>query len=196
MEQQIQDLINSIKKDGIESANNESKKILDDANKKAEMIISEATKKKNEMLEEAKKQIALERESSMAAVKQGARDLSLSFVKGTEEKFTQILKTKIDDSFSADVLKEVIVLAIQSEFDSKDVVVELPEKYKKTIADSILSDIKKEVEKDGLAFSFSSSLSGGFRVIEKDGKAYIDLSSDEVTKLLYPYVSSTLRDMI
>lgn len=196
MEQQIQDLINSIKKDGIESANNESKKILDDANKKAEMIISEATKKKNEMLEEAKKQIALERESSMAAVKQGARDLSLSFVKGTEEKFTQILKTKIDDSFSADVLKEVIVLAIQSEFDSKDVVVELPEKYKKTIADSILSDIKKEVEKDGLAFSFSSSLSGGFRVIENDGKAYIDLSSDEVTKLLYPYVSSTLRDMI
>ena len=44
MEQQIQDLIASIKKDGIESATNESKKILEEARKEAERIVNEVMK--------------------------------------------------------------------------------------------------------------------------------------------------------
>ena len=69
MEQQIQDLIASIKKDGIESATNESKKILEEARKEAERIVDEAKKERDKIIADGKKTIEIERESSISSVK-------------------------------------------------------------------------------------------------------------------------------
>ena len=91
MEQQIQDLIASIKKDGIESATNESKKILEEARKEADLILKEAKAEKEKMIADAKKEIELERESSISSVKQAARDVTLTLKKSLEEKFQKIL---------------------------------------------------------------------------------------------------------
>ena len=61
--------------------------------------------------------------------------------------------------------------------------------------DSILaSQFSKELEK-GITLRASSSVSGGFKVYSKDGSAYIDLSDEEITKLLYPYLSSSLKEL-
>ena len=59
MEQQIQDLIASIKKDGIESATNESKKILEEARKEAERIVNEARKERDKIIADGKKTIEI-----------------------------------------------------------------------------------------------------------------------------------------
>lgn len=194
MEQQIQDLINSIKKDGIDSATNESKRIIEEAEKKAETIISQANAEKEKLIADGMRQLEKEKESFSQSLKMAARDLSLSFKKEVEGKIQALLDEKVKGAFDEVLLKDLLKTVIEAEFKC-DVTVELPQEKKTQVASSLASELASSLNK-GVELSFSSSLQGGFRVIAKDGRAFIDLSDDEVTKLLYPYLSSSVRDLI
>ena len=193
MEQQIQDLIASIKKDGIESATNESKKILEEARKEAERIVNEAKKERDKIIADGKKTIEIERESSISSVKQAARDVSLTLRKNLEDKFKKILGQKVSSSLDEKVIAEAIVAVVKGECNGCDVEVskEMVDKVNAVLS----SQFAKELE-NGVTLRASSSVSGGFKVYSKDGSAYIDLSDEEITKLLYPYLSSSLKEII
>ena len=194
MEQQIQDLINSIKKDGIDSATNESKRIIEEAEKKAEAIIKDANAERDKLIADGMRQLEKEKESFSQSLKMAARDLSLSFKKEVEGKIQALLDEKVKGAFDEALLKDLLKTVIEAEFKG-DVVVELPQEKKTAIAQSLAEELASSLKK-GVELSFSSSLQGGFRVIAKDGRAFIDLSDDEVTKLLYPYLSSSVRELI
>ena len=53
MELQIQDLVSSIKKDGIDSANQQAAAILADARKQADAIVAEAKSQADKLREDA-----------------------------------------------------------------------------------------------------------------------------------------------
>ena len=192
MEQQIQDLIASIKKDGIESATNESKKILEEARKEADRIVNEAKKERDKIIADGKKTIGIERESSISSVKQAARDVSLTLRKNLEEKFQKILGQKVSSALDEKVLAEAIVAVVKGESDGCVVEVnkDMVDKVNALLTSQFASDLEK-----GVTLRSSSSVSGGFRVYSKDGSAYIDLTDDEITKLLYPYLSSSLKEL-
>ncbi len=194
MEQQIQDLINSIKKEGIDSANEEKKKIIEEAEAKAAAIIKEANAEKDKLLSDSMRQIEKEKESLRESLKMAARDLSLSFKKEVELKIQTLLDEKVKNAFDYDTLKSLLKTVIENEFKG-DVAVVLPDDKKKEIALSLAEELAGELSR-GVELTFSQSLSGGFRVVAKDGRAYIDLSDDECAKLLYPYISSSVRELI
>lgn len=194
MEQQIQDLINSIKKEGIDSANEEKKKIIEEAEAKAAAIIKEANAEKDKLLSDSMRQIEKEKESLRESLKMAARDLSLSFKKEVELKIQALLDEKVKNAFDYDTLKSLLKTVIENEFKG-DVAVVLPDDKKKEIALSLAEELAGELSR-GVELTFSQSLSGGFRVVAKDGRAYIDLSDDECAKLLYPYISSSVRELI
>ena len=193
MEQQIQDLIASIKKDGIESATNESKKILEEARKEAERIVNEAKKERDKIIADGKKTIEIERESSISSVKQAARDVSLTLRKNLEDKFKKILGQKVSSSLDEKVIAEAIVAVVKGECNGCDV--EVSKEMVDKVNAVLTSQFAKELE-NGVTLRASSSVSGGFKVYSKDGSAYIDLSDEEITKLLYPYLSSSLKEII
>ncbi len=194
MEQQIQDLINSIKKEGIDSATEESRKIIEEATRKAEAIVKEAEAEKEKMLSDGMRRLEKEKASFSESLKMAARDLSLSFRKEIEGKIQALLDEKVNSSFDEATLKELLKTVIEAEFKG-DVVVTLPEEKRKSIASSLLSELASELDR-GVELSFSQSLQGGFKVAAKDGRAYIDLSDEETVKLLYPYISSSVRELI
>lgn len=194
MEQQIQDLINSIKKEGIDSANEEKKKIIEEAEAKAAAVIKEANAEKDKLLSDSMRQIEKEKESLRESLKMAARDLSLSFKKEVELKIQALLDEKVKNAFDYDTLKSLLKTVIENEFKG-DVAVVLPDDKKKEIALSLAEELAGELSR-GVELTFSQSLSGGFRVVAKDGRAYIDLSDDECAKLLYPYISSSVRELI
>ena len=193
MEQQIQDLIASIKKDGIESATNESKKILEEARKEAERIVNEAKKERDKIIADGKKTIEIERESSISSVKQAARDVSLTLRKSLEEKFKKILGQKVSSALDERVLADAIVAVVKGECNGCDV--EVSKEMVDKVNAVLTSQFAQELEK-GVTLRSSSSVSGGFKVYSKDGSAYIDLSDEEISKLLYPYLSSSLKEII
>lgn len=195
MEQQIQDLIASIKKDGIDKANEESARIINEANKKAEEIIARANADKDKLLEDARKQIAIEKDSSSAAIKQAARDVSLSVKKEIEDKLNRILSGKLAEELHGDVLAKCIEGAIKSDSTNNDACIEVSKDDFATLEKVLADRFSKEIS-EGLVFKASLDVTSGFRVVEKNGEAYVDYSADSCTELLMPYLSDSLKGII
>lgn len=195
MEQQIQDLIASIRKEGIDEATKESERIISEAKAKAAEIVAKAEADKEKLIENARKTIEIERLSSEAAIKQAARDVSLSLKKSIEDEFQAILTQKVDKALHGNVLVKVIEAVVKAEASSSNVYVELSDADFKALTAELAEAFKIEVA-NGLEFRASSSVATGFRVIEKDGSSYIDMTGEECSKLLFPYISSSLRELL
>ncbi len=193
MEQQIQDLVASIRKEGIERATAEAQEIISKAKAEAESIIRDAEEKSAKMKADAEKAIAIERSSSEAAIKQAARDVSLSLRKSIEDQYSRILTADISAAMHGESLAEIIKAVISADAEGK--IIEISPKDMEVLKARLTSIFAQEISK-GFEFRPSTRVSAGFRISEKDGSGYIDVSPEKCQELLYPYLSENLKGII
>jgi len=79
MEVQLQELIDQIKKDGVEAAETEAASILASAQAEAEKIIAEARAAADKMILDAKNENDRTMKSGEDAIRQAGRNLLISF---------------------------------------------------------------------------------------------------------------------
>ena len=193
MEQQIQDLVASIRKEGIETAKAEAGKLIADAKAQAAAIIRDAEAEKEKILSDARKAIELEKSSAEASITQAARNASLSLRKSIEEEFSRILRDGAGKAMHGEVLAALIKSAVSSDAAGKNV--EISKEDMDSLRSSLSSVFASEIAK-GMEFRTSASISSGFRIAEKDGSGYVDYSDEECTRLLFPYLSDSLKEIL
>ena len=108
MELQIQDLVSSIRKDGIDAANAEAEAIISEAKKKAEMIIADAKAEAKNIQETSEKEINILKESAALSAEQAKRDAMLAFKNEVQAEFEKILSAKIKNNLSDAALGKLI----------------------------------------------------------------------------------------
>ena len=91
MELQIQDLVSSIKKDGIESANREAAQILADAKAQAEKIVADARSEADKLRADAQAEIGVFKASAQLSAEQAKRDAVLAFRQEIGAELTKLL---------------------------------------------------------------------------------------------------------
>ena len=92
MELQIQDLVSSIKKDGIDSANQQAAAILADARKQADAIIADAKSQADKLRDDAKAEIEVFKNSAQLSAQQAKRDAVAGIPAGKfQREFEKIL---------------------------------------------------------------------------------------------------------
>lgn len=175
MEIQIQDLVQSIKHDGIEEAKKEAAAVVDAAKVQAQEIIEDARKEASRMIDDANREI----ESAKALVKQAQRDAVLSVKKELEALLDGILSSEVSKTMTGEQLSKVIVAAINGEDPSKYVL------EVKDVNDSLKSGLAKELEK-GLEIKPVKNAS--VRLCLKDGSGFYDFSDEEIANLLKPFL--------
>ena len=79
MELQIQDLVSSIRKEGVEAANAEAEAIIAEAKKKADSIVRGAQTEAQQYKDAAEKEINILKESAEVSADQAKRDAVLAF---------------------------------------------------------------------------------------------------------------------
>ena len=192
MEQQIQDLVSSIRKEGIEEANKQSAEIVAKASSEAEKILTDAKKKAEKLVEDAKNECDLREQSSKAALAQAARDVSLELKKSIEEQFSRILSTSVSSAMDKSLLSRLVEDVVKAEL--KNVTIEVSGSDANAVVAACTSTLAKEL-KNGLAIKVGSS-STGLKISSNDGSGYFDLSAEETAELLKPYLSSALKAYI
>ncbi len=180
MELQIQDLVSSIRKEGVEAANAEAEAILAEAKKKADSIVSTAKNEAQQYKDTAEKEINILKESAEVSAEQAKRDAVLAFKTEIQGEFEKILKTKIGKELSGDGLGKLIRAAVAGE-NVADCVAEVAE-----VSDALKSELAKEI-KDGLEIRPTKGVQTGFRLASKDGSGYFDCSDDGIMEMLMPY---------
>ena len=173
MELQIQDLVSSIRKDGIDAANAEAEAIISEAKKKAEMIIADAKAEAKNIQETSEKEINILKESA-------ALNAMLAFKNEVQAEFEKILSAKIKNNLSDAALGKLIQAVVADE-DVQNYSVEVAE-----VSDSLKAELAEEI-KNGLEIKPTKSVRAGFRLVAKDGSGYFDCSDEEIMQMLMPY---------
>ncbi len=180
MELQIQDLVSSIRKEGIEAANTEAESIIAEAKKKAESIVAVAKAEAQQFKDASEKEISILRESAAVSAEQAKRDAVLAFKSEIQEEFQKILAADIRKEFSGESLGKLIRAAVAGE-DVANYAAEVSD-----VSAVLKSELAEEI-KNGLEIRPGKNVQNGFRLAAKDGSGYFDCSDDGIMEMLMPY---------
>ena len=180
MELQIQDLVTSIRKEGIDAANSEADSILAEAKKKAEAIVADAKAEAARAKESAEKEIGILRESAIVSADQAKRDAMLAFKGEVQAEFEKLLGSEIRKSLDGEALGKLIRAAVEGEDVSK-YTAEVAE-----VSEGLKAELAEEIKK-GLKICPTKGVSAGFKLAANDGSGYFDCSDEEIMEMLMPH---------
>lgn len=197
MDIRVQELLDRIKKDGVESAEAEAAKIRSDAEARRDSIIADAEKEAKAIVERAKADAARTEESGKAALVQASRDLLLAFRGQVEQTLSLIVKSDVEAAFDADIIKKALpaILEAWSRDGRDDLTVLLPAKDLKAL-DAYFRDKLSVAFKKGLEIKPLKDTRAGFRIAEKGGAVYYDFSATSVADMIGAYLNARLASIV
>ena len=180
MDDQLQELIEKIKKDGVAAAEKSASEKISQAQSEAEKIIANAKEEADKIIKAAKDETARMEKAGEDAIRQTSRNLVLSFRDSITKELSAIVTAETEKAYSSDLLSKLIpetVKAWTSKTEASEVSVLLNEKDLKELESSLKAALKSEISK-GLTLKADNGVNSGFRVGVKDGAAFYDFSAE------------------
>ena len=197
MTTELKNLIERIKKDGVEQAESEAAKIAEDAKLKAKEIIDEAGRKAQEIIAAANEDASRLKTSSEHALKQAARDALLSLRGRVTEFFARVVKANVQDELSPTVLKDIILQAVEHCIKEgiMDIEVVVSPADKKALEKKLFAALRKEA-KEKVLLKAGKGIEKGFRIGERDKNSYLDFTDQAIAEGFKRYLSPKLVDAL
>ena len=191
MEIQLQELIEQIKKDGVDAAEAKAASILAAAKAEAEKIISDAKAQADRMIADAKNENAKTVKSGEDAIRQAGRNLLISFRESVARELKALVSDNVNAVYSSDAFAKLIVNAVEgwmSKPESDDISVILNSADLAKLEEAVLAQLKAKML-GGVTLKANDNFDGGFRVAVENGTVYYDYSAEAVTDMLSNYLS-------
>ena len=198
MEIQLKELIDQIKKDGVEAAETEAQAILKAANDEAEKIVLGAKIEAEKIIQDVKKDCERMVKSSEDAIRQAGRNLLISFRESVTAELKAIVGEKVNSVYSSDELAELIISIVENwanKPDAEDMEVILNTEDLGKLEEALLAALKEKMLK-GITLKANDSFDGGFRISVNNGSAYYDYSSEAVVDMLSNYLSPKVAELL
>ena len=198
MEIQLQELIDQIKKDGIEAAENEAASILAVAKVEAQKIVEEANSEADKIMANAKLENERLVKSGEDAIRQAGRNLLISFRESISKELNVILSEKVSNVYSSEAFSNLIINVIEnlsSDKDSQNIEVILNAETLRALEEAILAGLKEKML-NGVTLRANDNFDGGFRIAKKDGDSYYDYSTEAVVEMLSNYLSPKVTKLL
>jgi V/A-type H+-transporting ATPase subunit E len=197
MDIQLQELIDKIKRDGIEAASQEAASVKSQAEGEAKRIVELARKEAEDIVSGAKADAERFEKAGQAALEQASRNLVLAFKAEIEGLLGRIVSRELSASYGDDVLKAVLPDLIKSWAAGKEASfdVMLPQADLDRLGLYFTGKLSEELGK-GVELKPDRGLGAGFRIANKDGSAYYDFSAEAVAELLSAYLNPRLAGIL
>jgi V/A-type H+-transporting ATPase subunit E len=199
MVKQVQELIDKIKREGVEAGEKKAQDIEQLAKLQGEKIVKDAQKKAQEIIEQAKGEAKKLEDSAKMSIKQASRDMILSLRKEIVTLLGQIVLKDVHSSLASDALLEIIkeLILKSSEASVSSVRIELSLKDKEKLTEHVLAKLQKEIKKEIVIHS-AEDISAGLRISFDKGKSSFDFSDQSLAEYLSlhlnPQISALLKD--
>ena len=197
MDIQVQELIDKIKKDGIETASKEASKIRTEAESEARRIVDLAKKEADDIVSRGKQDAQRAEKAGIAALEQASRNLVLAFKDEIQALLDRIIAEHVSTNYSDDVLKAALPEVLKSWAGGKgnDLSVLLPESELSKLKEFFSEKLTEQLWK-GVELKTSRKLTSGFHISNKDGSVYYDFSAEAVAQLLSTYLNPKLAEIL
>jgi len=193
MDIRVQELLEKIKRDGVDTAEAEAAKIISDAEAKRAAIIATAEKDAKGIIARAEADAERAEAAGKAALAQASRDLILAFSGEMQKVLGSMVRSEVEASFDADTIKKVLpsILEAWAKDGRDDLSVLLPAKDLSAL-EAFFKDKLGAALKRGMELKPLKDAKAGFRIVEKGGAAYYDFSAQAVADMLGSYLNARL----
>ena len=198
MEIQLQELIEQIKRDGVEAAEIQAAEILKAAQAQADQMISEAQAQADAILRNARKETDQMTAAGEEAIRQAGRNLLISFRESVVRELQTITKDNVSEVYSSEDFAKLIVRGVEgwvSQPDAGDISVILNSKDLKRLEETLLAEFRNRML-TGVTLSASDHFDGGFRISIQNGSAYYDYTTEAVVDMLSNYLSPRITKLL
>lgn len=188
--EQLQELLDKIKKDGVAAAEKQAAEIVAEAEKKAAQIVSDAKSKADAASKAAAAETKRLEKASCDAITQAARNMLLSFRDGLVRELDKIVKADTEKAYSGKLLKTLVPETVKAWVarGEDDLTVLLSENDLKDLESEFKSALKAEIA-NGLEIKADPAMTKGFRIGINNGAAFYDYSAEELSELFASYLN-------
>lgn len=199
MDVQLQELLDRIKTEGVEAAEEQAQRVLAEAQARSAEILAGAQKEAAKIVAEARAEASRFEHNATEAVRQAGRDLILGLKGRIAALFDALLRQETRAAYTPAVLQEAVVALVKA-WAGKDaaaapVQVLLPADQLAAVEKALQSRLAGEIKK-GLEIQGLPGLEAGFRVGMKDGSAYFDLSDEGIAQILAEFLTPRVAAII
>jgi len=198
MEIQLQELIDKIKKDGIEAATAEAAKLKSNAETEAGKLVAAAQKEAADIVSRAKADAERTERAGKAALEQASRNLVLAFKGEIQALLDKLVVQGVSAAYDTDTLKKVLpelLKAWTAKSGAAPLDLLLSEKELAQLKTWSQGALASELQK-GLTLKSDRNLGAGFKIANKDGSSYYDFSAESVAELLSAYLNPQLAGIL
>lgn len=199
MPEELQGLLDQIRRDGVDKARNEADAIVAAAKEQARTIGQKAGEEAAAIVARAGQESRLLEERSRKALEQAARDLILSVGAAIRSLLNSIVKKEVSQALTAETIKDVLggimkAYAGQTAGTTPMDVLVSPAQQKQ-LADYFLGRFKAELP-GGLQVRADPALSSGFRISMRDRNVEHDFSGPAIAEALGQLLRPELAEIV
>jgi V/A-type H+-transporting ATPase subunit E len=190
MAEELKELIEKIKEEGVMAGEARARDIEEESRKRASSMLEKARKEAAIIVEEAMKKAAESEESGRASLKQAGRDLLLSVRKELCAMLDKITMSHIHKALDPSEMARIIMTLIKDHGSGpeSDIVVSLRKDDLDKLEKGLFGDLRNEIKK-GVTLKASDDIRGGFTISYDAGRSYYDFTD----KALAGYMAASLR---
>ncbi|MCX7949548.1 MAG: V-type ATP synthase subunit E [Treponemataceae bacterium] len=197
MDIQLQELLDKIKRDGVEAATTQAEAIIQEAKQRAATIVEQAKKEAETQVKRAQEETARLEKASIAAIEQAARNGLLQFKDEVQALLDRLVTASVEKVYDEKVLQEclptILTEWVRKGQDSLELLLS-PSDVEK-LKNSLFKKLSDELAR-GVELKADRTLKQGFRIAQKDGALYYDFSAPAVAELLCTYLNPRLAEIL
>jgi V/A-type H+-transporting ATPase subunit E len=197
MDAQLNEIIQTIKSEGIANAERQAAEIKKKAEEEAEQTVKDAEKRAEEIVGDARAEAQKHEASGKEALTQAGRDLILNLQNRITALFDTVIRQSADEAYSSNAVSDAIVALIKAWPDKQttNLDVLLPESQRDTLESQLRGKLAEEM-KSGLEIKPVRGIDSGFRIAVKDGSVYYDFTAEGIADVLAAYLNPRLQETI
>ncbi|BCR21539.1 V-type ATP synthase subunit E [Borrelia sp. HM] len=195
MQFEVKDLINKIKKDGLEEAEKLANEILLNAKRDAEAIILKAENEATKLKMQAKKEADEYKKHSLEASHQAVRDLIIATEKNIKSLFKIYLRDSIANVCNDNFLAELIIKVVDvwSNNNNLDIIID------ESDISNLLSMLRAKIGdrlNSAVEIKPFKGIGKGFKIQQRDGNLYYDFTSKTIADILFEYLNPRFKEIM
>lgn len=195
MEENLEALLQKIRREGVEQAKEEARKIEDRTREESDKIIADAKGRAEEKLQKSEEECKRMKQALFDELELAARDLVLSVEQRVLQIFKNILEEKMSNSLSSDPVTFIRTIVDKWQPSTQGWRIYLSEQDLRCLTEDLLDSLRKKI-KEGLEVQLDPEIKAGFKAMIEDGSYYLDFTAGTMAELLMEGLSPALRDIL
>jgi V/A-type H+-transporting ATPase subunit E len=197
MAQQIQQLIDRIKEEGVQAAEQKAAQVEKESQQKAHQIIEDARNEAEKMIADAREDIEKLQQASHMALQQSARDMLLTLQIQLQAVLQGIVAKEVQDTLNAENMMKVVQSLVERDSGSAQGGIELTlsEADAKVLKDSFLSKLQKAIKQE-IVIQSADDIHKGFTISFDQGRSSFDFSDESLAEYLGAFLNHQLALII